>query len=104
MNALIFYARAYDFVGKDGKQVVGNSVSYLEEMEPMTEPNERGLAPMSVKATDEGIKAILAAKLPARFSVEIGRRAGRDGKPDSFITQAKLLAPVAVEALVGPSK
>lgn len=104
MNALIFHARAYSFTGKDGRLVTGNSVSYLEDMEPATGPDESGLAPMTLRATDEAIAELTRAKLPAIFSVRIGRRAGRDGKPDSFITEAKLVRPVPVESLLGPSK
>lgn len=104
MKALIFHARAWDFAGKDGGQVVGNSVSYLEDMPPATDPNEVGLAPMSIQAEDSALVDVLKAKLPALFDIEIGRRAGKFGKPASFLTRAKFLQPVPVEALLGSSK
>lgn len=101
MKALIFHARAWDFAGKDGGQVIGNSVSYLEDMMPATDPNEAGLAPMSVTAEDAALVEVLKAKLPALFDIEIGRRAGRFGKPASFLTRAKFIAAVPVESLLG---
>lgn len=104
MNVLIFYARAYDFTAKDGKRVTGNVVNYLEEMDSLEAPDERGLMPMDTKAEPEALAGILAAKLPALFDVQIGRRAGRDGKPESIIKTAKLMRPVPVEGLLGPSK
>lgn len=104
MKALIFHARAWDFPGKDGSQVIGNSVSYLEDMLPATEPNEAGLAPMSLTAEDAALAEVLKAKLPALFDIEIGRRAGKFGKPASFLTRAKFLQSVPVEALLGASK
>ena len=73
-------------------------------MDPFAEPNEVGLAPMTCSATDDGLEPILRAKLPAVFDIEIGRRAGRDGKPASFITSAKLLRPVPVDGLLGLGK
>ena len=104
MNVLIFYARAYDFTGKDGKHVSGNIVNYLEEMDPLEGPEERGLRPMDCKAEPEALPVILGAKLPALFEVVFGRRPGRDNKAESFIRTAKLVRPVPVEGLVGPSK
>lgn len=101
MKALIFHARAWDFQGKDGGQVIGNSVSYLEDMMPISEPNESGLSPMSVPAEDAALAEILKAKLPALFDIEIGRRAGRFGKPASVLVQAKFLSSVPVAALLG---
>lgn len=104
MNALVFHARGYNFTGKDGRQVIGNSVSYLEAMDPVRAPDEQGLPPMSIKATDDALGELLKAQLPALFSIEVGRRAGRDGRPDSFITSAKFLRPVPVDGLLGLAK
>ena len=104
MKALVFHARAWNFPGKDGSPVIGNAVSYLEDMLPATDPNEAGLAPMSVTAEDAALAEVLKAKLPALFDIEIGRRAGKLGKPASFLTRAKFLQSVPVEALLGSSK
>ena len=104
MNALVFHARHYSFTGKDGQPVVGNTVSYLEEMEPVSTSNESGLAPMTVSATDAALVEILRAKLPAIMNVEIGRRPGMRGRPESVVTAAKLVRPVPLEGLLGLGK
>ena len=101
MKALIFHARAWSFPGTDGRQVEGNGVSYLEDMPPAAEPNEVGLAPMQVEALDEAFADVIKGKLPALFDVEIGRRPGRKGKPESVLLRAKFLSAVPVEALLG---
>lgn len=101
MKALIFHARAWDFQGKDGGQVIGNSVSYLEDMTPIADPNEAGISPLSVPAEDAALVEVLKAKLPALFDVEIGRRPGRFGKPASVLVQAKFLSSVPMSALLG---
>lgn len=101
MKALIFHARAWSFAGTDGRQVEGNSVSYLEDMLPAAEPNEAGLAPMQVAAFDEAFAHVVSAKLPALFDVDIARRPGRKGKPESVLVGAKFLSSVPIQTLLG---
>ena len=101
MKALVFHARAWDFVGRDGGTVKGNAVSYLEDMQPATDPNEAGLAPMQVEALDQAFADVLSSKLPALFDLDIGRRPGRKGKPESVLVGAKFLSSVPVQALLG---
>ena len=101
MKALIFHARAWSFAGTDGRQVEGNAVSYLEDMLPAAEPNEAGLAPMQVASVDEAFADVVKGKLPALFDVEIGRRPGRKGKPESVLLRAKFLSAVPIESLLG---
>lgn len=101
MKALIFHARIWDFVGRDGGQVKGNSVSYLEDMPPVSDPNEAGLAPMMVEALDQAFADVVSSKLPALFDVEIARRPGRRGKPESVLVGAKFLSSVPVQVLLG---
>lgn len=105
MHVLIFHARAWSYnSAKDGHLVEGNALSYLEDMPPAVEPNEAGLCPMTLSASKEVAGDVIKAKLPAMFDVDMGRRAGRDGKPETFLTRAKFIRSVPVEALLGPSK
>lgn len=105
MKILIFHARAWSFADKaTGRQIDGNAVSYLEDMLPVVEPNERGLAPMQIEALDEAFAQVVAADLPALFDVELKRRAGSKGKPATFLTGAKFLRSVPVETLLGAVK
>lgn len=101
MKALIFHARAWDFVGKDGGQVKGNAVSYLEDMLPASDPNEAGLPPLQVSADDQAFSDVVSSKLPALFDVDIARRPGRKGKPESVLIAAKFLSSVPVQSLLG---
>lgn len=100
MKALIFHARAWDFVGRDGGQVQGNFVSYLEDMPPVSDPNEAGLPPMQVEAADQAFADVVSSKLPALFDVDIARRPGRKGKPESVLVSAKFLSSVPVQSLL----
>lgn len=105
MKVLIFHARAWAFTDKErGSEVVGNAISYLEDMPPVAEPNEVGLAPMQVPALDEAFADILKSKLPALFDVDFGRRAGSKGKPATFLVRANFLKSVPIEGLLGASK
>ena len=101
MKALIFHARAWDFVGRDGGAVKGNAVSYLEDMQPATDLNEAGLPPMQVEAIDQAFSDVVSSKLPALFDLDISRRPGRKGKPESVIVGAKFLSSVPVQTLLG---
>jgi hypothetical protein len=101
LKALIFHARAWDFVGRDGGAVKGNSVSYLEDMPPATDSNEVGLPPMQMEAFDQAFSDVVSSKLPALFDLDVVRRPGRKGKPESVIVGAKFLSSVPVQTLLG---
>lgn len=101
MKALIFHARAYSFTGTDGRLVEGNTVSYIEDMPVSADPNEAGLPPQSVPALDEALADVLKGNLPGLFDIDMGRRPGRRGKPESVLTRAKFLSSVPVSALLG---
>lgn len=105
MKALVFSARKHDFVDeKTGRQVVGNSISYLEDMPPFKEPNRIGLSPMSVPALDEALAEVFKAELPAIFDFDFGRRADAKGKPVTTVTRAKLVSLVPITTLLSPGK
>lgn len=103
MKALVFHARAYEFQGNGGEMVKGSEVSYMELMEPVNMTNEKGLPPLSVSAVDECLPAILGAQLPAVCEVDIARRPGRRGKPESVMVAFKAGKPWKLEdTLVAP--
>lgn len=101
MKALIFHARAYSFTGRDGSLIEGNTVSYIEDMPVSENPNEAGLPPQTVPALDEALADVLQGKLPGLFDIDMGRRPGPKGKPETILTRAKFLSPVPVANLLG---
>lgn len=90
MKALVFHARGYEFASRTtGELIVGNTVSYLEVMDSFQEEREKGLPPMTVSATDECLANILRSSLPAVCDIELGRRPGAKGKPETVMTAFK---------------
>jgi len=90
MKALVFHARGYEFASRTtGELIVGNSVSYLEVMDAFQEEKEKGLPPMTVKATDGCLENLLRSQLPAICDIELGRRPGAKGKPETVMTSCK---------------
>lgn len=105
MKALVFAARKHDFLDeKTGRQVVGNSISYLEDMPPYQEPNRIGLAPMAVPALDDALAEVFKTELPAIFDFDFGRRADAKGKPVTIVTRAKFVSLVPIHTLLNPGK
>tara|TARA_R110002073_G_C9464495_1_gene578983 strand:- start:2235 stop:2564 length:330 start_codon:yes stop_codon:yes gene_type:complete len=102
MKALVFHARQYSFPSRDtGEIITGNDVAYMEIMEPTDTGDEKGLAPMSVSASEEVISSILASSLPAVCDVDFARRPGRRGKPESVMTVFKAGKPWRLEDTLG---
>jgi len=101
MKALVFHARKYEFAGKTGELVKGNSVSLLELYEPFKEDHEKGLPPQTVAASDEAIESILGVQLPIVCDVEWGRRPGPKGKPESYLVNFKPGKPWRLEDTLG---
>ena len=100
MKMLIFHARQYAFQGKDGGQVRGNEIQYLEALDGMHSSGCVGAPILNVRADDAALTLIMDQMLPGVFDVEFGRRPGPKGKPETFIISAKLLKPVKVKDLL----
>ena len=101
MKALILYARGNEFTGRDGEVVRMRQVVYVETMEPLKEQREKGVPSFTIRADEAAIDAILAKDLPGVFDIEIGRRPGAKGKPESVIRSAKFEKPWKAESVLG---
>ncbi len=99
-RVLVFHAKAYDFVGRDGDRIVGNKVQYFEAMEPAEDGNEKGVPVLDSPATSKAFCEVVENDLPAVFEFLWGRRPGKRGKPEPVISGAKFVSAVPAAKLV----
>jgi hypothetical protein len=105
-TCVLLSARRYDFTDDAGKRVEGVTINYLTG-DVDTEPDRRGVAPLTISAPSELFGTLGA--LPGLYEVEFKQRAGKNNRPTLMLTSAKfrtaldgLLGPVKVPAPVNP--
>lgn len=91
-KVLVLYARENQ--GKDGRWF--RDVQYFEVQEPENTPQQKGVKALTVGGTEDAMRAVMGAALPAIFDIELGARPDFRGEAKVMLLSAKLVKAVKV--------